>query len=438
MKSRKICLLAIVLIVITSSCTTLKRYKSIEGSVVDSTLADIDLFAVSLSQAGTLGETKSIWDLSADAQSQYIKILNSRYPDNNQFIEAMNFQYLNNKQESLPDDYISKDLRMVFSVSKLRDYSTLYGAPGVALSPADRIEYLNITLQICDDSLLKFTGWNKFTTEYGSVDIADVSYSRTLELEPDGLLKSGKEEAGAELSGTAKTSISSKEDQKIKYRYLVLNGRISNNAIEMEEEGMREIDLSGNIIADVSLKFEKFPERVISIRGLTGSNGTFNDPDSLLIRFTDVNIPMMESIKDTIFANLKMDYIFRNVLKGRRTFPEWDDHIKYYTGRVEKRIPLFTSSDYVPGFYCIGIYDIYKVRDIIKLESPDNKDYPLIFSNHEEAEAFYDWLVYYLKTGNSDTKPLTIGGFALKLRNNPLKSFQSGGVAGLRILPMYM
>ena len=49
-----------------------------------------------------------------------------------------------------------------------------------------------------------------------------------------------------------------------------------------------------------------------------------------------------------------MDYVFRNVISGQKTFPEWDDRVKYYNGSVSKTIPLFTSDDYVPDFYCIG------------------------------------------------------------------------------------
>ncbi len=37
-----------------------------------------------------------------------------------------------------------------------------------------------------------------------------------------------------------------------------------------------------------------------------------------------------------------MDYIYRNVVSGQKTFPEWDDRVRYYSGTVSKRVPLFT------------------------------------------------------------------------------------------------
>ena len=341
-------------IIIIFSCTTLKRYSSIQPSATDNTLASIDLFGFRLSEAKQEDGNKTLWDLSADAQSQFIKILNTRYPDNEQFLKAMSFKYMEEEAPSLPYDYISKDLRLVFSISKQRDYGKKDNISDAELSPADRIEYLKITLRIPDEYGVRFTGWNMFTTEYGSIDIADVSFSRSLELDASGLLLSDKKAAGRELSSGGKSSASRKEDQEIKYRYLKLNGRINNNEIEMEEEGTREIDLTGNITADLSLEFEKFPEMITDFSSLKDSSGRYNKPGKLIIQHSYAVVPRMENVKDTLFAELKMDYVFRNVISGQKTFPEWDDRVKYYNGSVSKTIALFSPGDYVPDFYGIG------------------------------------------------------------------------------------
>src|SRR5512140_838740 len=79
---------------ITCGCTTLKRYDSLQAGGTDNNLADIDLFGYSLSKAGSVTGAKTLWDLSADAQSQFIKILHARYPDNEKFINAMSNEYL--------------------------------------------------------------------------------------------------------------------------------------------------------------------------------------------------------------------------------------------------------------------------------------------------------------------------------------------------------
>jgi hypothetical protein len=79
---------------ITCSCTTLKRYDSVQSSGTDNNLANIDLFGFEVSRARPETGIKTLWDLSADAQSQFIKILNSRFPDNEKFIKALSYEYL--------------------------------------------------------------------------------------------------------------------------------------------------------------------------------------------------------------------------------------------------------------------------------------------------------------------------------------------------------
>jgi hypothetical protein len=437
MKPKLIILMILLVFILSATCSTLKRYNSVQTSGYDNTLAAIDLFGFRLSQANPENGSKSLWDLSADAQAQFIKILNARYPDNDKFKESLSFEYLKGGEEFLPEDYVSKNLRLIFSVSKRRDYIRDQSSPGLILSAADRIEYLKITLKIPEDTHLRFTGWNMYTTEYGSVDIADISFSRSLELDASAFQSSKTDDSGVELSAGGGSSVNRKENQAIKYRYLKLNGRINNNGIEMEEEGIREIDLTGNVTADVSLEFDRYPEILTGIIGLKDSTGRFNEPDRLTIRYTDVVIPMMEEIMDTIYAELRMDYIFRNVLNGSRTFPEWDDRIKYYTGSVTKTIPLFSAHDYVPHFYCIGNDNGADKRDVIKIASSENKVYSMIFRTSSEASAFYDWIIHYIRKTENKAKVVKIGGQTLKFMDSDLTGNLIEDYSRFRIIPYY-
>ena len=434
MKSKTLPLLLILGINIIFSCSTLKRYSSVQPTGTDNTLASIDLFGFRLSESKAENGNKTLWDLSADAQSQFIKILNVRYPENEKFLQAMSFEYLMADAPSLPQNYVNKDLRMIFSIGKQRDYGNKDNPSRLELSPADRIEYLKITLLIPDDSRVRFTGWNMFTTEYGSIDIADISFSRSLEIDASGLLSMGKKEMGGELSAGGKSSANRREDQEIKYRYLKLNGRISNHEIQMEEEGTREIDLTGNIMADISMEFERFPELITDFFSLKDSTGRYNEPEKIKIHHTEAVIPRMENVKDTVFADLRMDYVFRNVVNGQKTFPEWDDRVKFYKGSVSKTIPLFTSNDYVPDFYCIGTGNLTDMRNIIKISSPGGKEYNLIFRTYKDAGVFYEWLADYLTRAENRNKTVSIGGYRLKFGNEDLKSEM---VTGFSLLPCY-
>jgi hypothetical protein len=427
----------IVAALIICGCTTLKRYDSIQSPETDNNLADIDLFGYSLSKAGSENGTKNLWDLSADAQSQYIKILNTRYPDNGMFLNAMSYEYLKPDAALIPEDYTNKDLRMIFSVSKRLGFGERNSPPGYNLSPADRIEYIRVSLKIPDNSGLRFSGWNMFTTDYGSIEIADVSFSRNIELDASGAIPAGLKASSGELNAGGKSSAGRKEDQGIQYRYLRLNGKMNNNRIELEEEGTREIDLTGNIVADVSVEFERVPLIITEITGVKDSTGRFNMPEKLSLRKTDIMIPGIRSIKDTIFADLSMDYVFRNVLKGQRTFPEWDDRVKYVRGNVSKRIPLLTSADYVPDFYCIGAERPPEESEGINIMDSSGREYAVIFKSYPEASLFYEWMVHFFSQPANKGKVIKLGESVLRFSGNDLTNTIFSGQAGPKIMPFY-
>lgn len=434
MGTRFILCIFILDIIFSTGCTTLKRYSSLAAPGTNNAIADIDLFGVSLSRPEPGKNVKSLWDLSADAQSQFIKILNSRYPDNGMFLNSFNFDYMKEIDQVTSDNFVNRDLRLIFSVSKIRKYSNRYAISGIEVSPADRLEYLRISLSVPEDSVLRFKAWNMYTTEYGSVDIASVSFSRTLQLNTTASFSADKGKVGSDVSAGGSSSLIRKEDQAIKYRYLLLNGRISDTQIEMEEEGTREIDLTGNIIADVSLGFYSFPETITRISGLKDNLGEFNDTGKIMIDYSVVAVPKMRDIEDTIKAELEMEFVYRNVVRGSKTFPEWDDRVKYYTGTVKKIIPLFAARDYVPDFYCIGMDGTDK--ELLKIKASDKSLYELKFRSYEEASDFYAWLMQYFSK-NDDEPMLKIGGQTLIFKDNNLTYKQIKGDSGFKVLSYY-
>jgi hypothetical protein len=417
-----------------SACTSLRRYSSLLTPGIDSTLADIDLFGFRISQVKPANGGKSLWDLSADAQSQFIKILNSRFPDNDRFLSSLSFEYMKGNDDLSTNDYVSKDLRLIFSVSKRSGIFDKMAFNSPKLSRADRLEYIKISLVLRDPSL-RFTGWNIYSTEYGSIDIGDVSFSKSFEIKASSALSAKKESVGGDVSAGATASLSRREDQSIKQRYLKLSGRINKQKIEMEEEGTREIDLTGNIIADVSLEFDRSTEMLARFSGLKDSTGAFNPPGKLSADVYLVSVPKKRKIDEYIEADLKMDYVYRNVHRGKRSFPEWDDRVKYYRGAAIKTIPLFTARDYVPGFYCIGSLSENNVRDLIDIERGGDNQYPLIFSNYDEASAFYTWLVHCLIMNRG--KIIQIGDVSLKFKNSDLTYEQIKNDSRFGVLPYY-
>jgi hypothetical protein len=413
MRNRKFFLAGTVLLLLLSSCTSVKRFKSAEYKGADNALVDVELFSSRLALEPMASQDMYLWDLSANAQTRLLQILDARYPENGQFMRAVSKNY-RESGEAVVEDYTRKDLQMVFTISRDREYDMI-NDPSGRFSPADRIEYLKLSLEIPEEHKLKFTRWNRYSTEYGEIDIADVSFSRSLELD------AGGEAGGVDLKGGATWNKS--EKQVIGSRYLKLNGSLSAHQLVLEEEGTREADLSGNISANVSLEFGAFPERLVV--------PVYSDSGDLVIQLMDVLVPALEEAPDTLFARLSLEYIYRHVQTGWSSYAEWDDRVEYYSGRVEKRVPLFTAKDYLPGFYCIGS-DVGE-RTALKYSSGNGNEYLLQFQDYQAASQFLDWLS---RPDRDPGKPVYMGSSVLTFRG---ETFTPTLVSekGLKLMPVY-
>ncbi len=396
-----------------TSCTSVKRFQSVEYKGRDNALVDVELFRSSLANETLPQQDMNLWNLSANAQTRLVQILDERYPDNAQFMSALSRDYRLNG-ESTMEDFASKELLMVFSVTRKRDYPRINDQAG-RFSPADRIEYLKLSLEIPEENRLKFTRWNRYATEYGELEIADVSFSRSLELDAAG------DPGGVDMG--AKASLSRNERQVVETRYLKLNGSLNDTQMVLEEEGTREMDLTGNISANVSLEFEAFPERVVE--------PFFSDSGDLVIQFRDVLVPALEWAPDTLFATMKLEYIYRHVQSGWHTYAEWDDKVEYYEGRVKKRVPLFTKADYLPGFYCIG--EEHEDRDALKIKGENGKEYLLQFLDYSAASRFMAWLS---SPALDPLRPVFIGTSQLVFKGQPFNPARIQEER-LKVMPVY-
>lgn len=357
-------------------CSSVKRFKSAAYKGEDNSLVNVDLFNTRLSTEAVSMKEKNLWTLSANAQTRLIQILDERYPDNEQFMRVLSGNFGQDEVEEVV--YTRKDLRMVFTLSKSRDYALLNDAKG-RFSPADRIEYFKLSLEIPVHYRLHFHEWNRYITEYGEIQIADVAFSRNLDLSMDTAPGGIGVESGASLGRN--------EKQEVSRRYMKLNGSISDHQVVIEAEGNREVDLTGNVTAEVSLQFDAFPELIMEPVFMSGEEGNKLLSD---LTFMHVLVPAMEDAPDTIFADMKLSYIYRHVDSGWFTFAEWDDGVEYYRGTVEKKVPLFVKKDYLPPFFCVGTED--GARQALKLQKELEEEYLLQFKSYRDASAFLEWL----------------------------------------------
>jgi len=221
----------------------------------------------------------------------------------------------------------------------------------------------------------------------------------------------------------------------VRSRYLKLNGSISPLRIEMEAEGTREIDLAGNVVADVSLAFEGFPEKVtLPVYGSEDEDGSLQ---IARLSFVDVVIPRIKDLPDPIMATLRMEYIYRHVESGWRTYQEWDDKVAFYSGKVSKQIALFSKDEYLPRLYCIG--SDQEGREALKIRSSSGEEHPLQFMNYQEAGRFLRWLLSFSSAQEEGEKKrqIEVGKFTLMWGGEPLWADMYTSILKLKVMPVY-
>lgn len=401
-------------------CTSVKRFRSASYQNEDNSLVQVDLFSAQLSNGQGESTAGNLWELSAGAQTQFVQILDKRYPDNGQFIEALGRQYPE-LWSLATDDFTEKKLRMVFSVRKERDYRHL-NDPSYRFSPADRIEYIAFRITLPETIPIYFTHWNRFATEYGEIELADITFSRNIVLETEGKVE------GADVN--TRGTFGRNEEQEIRSRYLSVNGTLDKRWMEIEEEGTREIDLTGNVLADIALRFDGFPERITFPVFTTSVEENASKSELKTFLFRDVLVPRMEEVPDSINATLKVEYIYRHVQSGWKTFQEWDDRVEYYSGSIEKEVPLFTRQEYVPDLFSVGTE--IEGEEIIRIRSRGGREYPLQFINYQDARRVLDWLL-----GQEGEEPVRVGEYILLYKGNPFTSFSMGEEAEFKVIPVY-
>jgi len=417
-------------ILLAVGCGTVKRYRSVDNTLTEKPVVELEnadesrlrvRMAISdtkISETDPPAAYKSLWDLHNGGQKALLGILAERYKDNDKFNSILNNKYLADKDDAGGTiDLTRKNVRIVFNISRWHPYELIKnGLDG--FSPADRIEYLKYTLTLDSSTTLQFTNWNKYTTAYGSIDIADVSFSQSLSLSGGfGDSAVGQAAAGVGVSGSA--SESKTENQKVKYRYIQLNGSIGKKFIELESEGTREIDLSGNVIADVNMQFDAFPEILYTLAKAKDDSGNYLPSEKVVLNENIGLVPNEPAIHD-IQATLTYDYAYRHVVSGDKTFYEWDDKVKYVTGTVSKKVTLLRAQDIIPGFCCLKFQDdpsrhnknFIKVRNLSAGASAQETN--LAFPDRQSANAFIGWLLSYKCPEKELHQPIQLkNGYAL-------------------------
>jgi len=398
---------------------TLKRYRSISGDSIDNNLVEIFVNSTSASSTTDILKFKTIFDLTDKGQQAAIS-----GKTNNQISELLNKKFLlDQSKKNSVIDLTTINIRITFSISRMVNYSDKK-----KLSAYDRIENLNYSFKLDPgiDKKVIFTKWNKYTTEYGTLDIGTLEYNQSFSASLDVTGKIGASASsknsekegdntseltstlGSDLSGTAKTAYntSRKENQNIKYSFLQLTGSIEEREFNIHQQGTRETDLAGNVSIDLSVKVPEDDILCTSFTNLFKENNVYNSPELVQMTHTRYYIPDTLLLKNGVKGILSYDFVVRHILKKANTFPEFDDKICFIKGNNSKSSTLIKSTDLKVPVYFIKLELPDKIQSLTFTEN--NKNLVIHFLSYIDALDFKKWLLYNIS--NMTTDSLLISG----------------------------
>jgi hypothetical protein len=395
-----------------TSCTSLKRYRFAHVKKATSDLVDVSLFSAELKDKKEEKEGKTLWNLKGEGQSQLIKVLgDSLSVKKEDFFEALDKSYLEDDDEPSTLDFTSRNLQMVFSIEKLEDYLTYKPH-----NDADRIAKIKYEISLPDMYQVTFQKWNKFETEYGDITIGNVETNQNFEAKISPSVsassKVGTDEnnnigADVGISGEFTAGYSKKETQDVKYRYVKLNGVFNDKKLSMREEGTREIDLAGNVTINTDIKFEISDAYTFKMSKLLDKEDAFNVPANVKMAQIDIRLPDFPNDKD-LSVVLHVTYLYRRAKLNARTYPEFDDHVVYYSKEFTKSIPIIKSKDLKPKQWYI------EIGGKSLNETDSLAENTITFLSFNEALAFKKWLIGFPCDVAKQDEPIKIGAFSLK------------------------
>lgn len=386
--------------------STLKRYKCLSDGSVDNSLVEIKIASTNVSSTTPTPAYKTIFDLSEKGQAAVLA-----GKTNDQVSEILNKKFLLDQPKKGKNiDLTNRNIRVTFSISRKTNYNVK------GFNAYDRIENLKYDFKLDNsvDPMVKFTKWDKYTTEYGTLDVGTLEYNRSFTANLDitgkiaantSLKESKKNDEnnstesstsfGPELSATAKTgySNSSKENQSIKQRYIQLTGAFGERKFNIHQQGTRETELAGNVSIDFMISLPKNEAFIASLSNLFDENNMPKPSNQVKLEINRYFIPDIAKIQNDITGILSYDYAVRHIEKKANTFAEFDDRISFITGSNQSNEIVIKRQDVIVPIYFLKIP--INNTSTKGLEA-DNK--VLHFLSYDEALEFKTWLSFSINS----------------------------------------
>lgn len=353
----------------------LRRHAGLQRAEASGRVA-VTVFATPLSPAAD--ETRLL-QLSKSGQSELIRAVAGKTATVEGFLAALSAPAA---VATVPDRLLDRTRfrrRLVISAED-RD-------PG----EADRIARLRVVLAL-DTSRALFSGWDRYVTEHGTVDVGEAALRREatagldLDLGPPG---SGAGRVDGRLR--AGSSAGYEEEAAVRDRYLS-TGVLLPDSLVLLQRGAVGMDLAGNSVAVVELRARGLPPvDVHRVSGLFDDGG--RPLPAAAARISVLRLLAPRPSPHGIVAGLGFDAISRVVIPGagESTFTEADDHVRLlHTVGVGPDVTLVPA-----GEMRVSVWELVDetCRRALQLQRPGSRRAEALYLlDWGEAERLARWL----------------------------------------------
>ena len=399
------------ILIFVSACADPKltrRYRS--HTVKDGQNGLVELSVFALDQSGRLPTV--LEQLDAASSAAFLKaVANKGNPD--LLVDVLTRTRPERLAHNSVIDATRFERRLIIAAAKsFRDKS---------VTPADRIAELEVRLCVAEGSA-EFVSWDKFTTEYGEVDLGKLKLVQTRNFTLGGSVgpKVGSSlpvKVDPKYSGTRNLT----EEIALKQRYVVFTGTLQKSEARIYQQGVVGIDLAGNAILDLVLTVPAHDELLQVFQPkVFDENGGWQKPKDATLYIAYLRYPESWSSVD---AKLVGWYSLRSVKEAHRTVAEGDDAVVYRRGKTTgtETVELVDEKDTQANCWVIGgakgkAFHFLQIKDLG----------PAFFASFEAADLFLTWL--RVTRSDQPAKEAIVGTYNLTFAGKNLQAADIGAL----------
>jgi hypothetical protein len=394
-------------IVLISGCAPRAKY-SLRYNTVQVVDEDLDAAKAARVSAFVLDVPesaggKAVSDLPERAQAEAIKVLGSKAANTKDFLAAVGGPIGRRPQKSGAENRSVFRKRVVLSIENL-----------ATTALADRFTFAELSLTFPGNQA-QFLSWDKFATQYQTVDLGSLSYSqnREIDFKINAKPPQFKEVTGAELD--TKNANALQEHLALQQRFISITGSLTPGKARLVQQGAPGIDLAGNVAIDLTLSVpaDRAAYTITDFGDLFDGSGKPTDPAQLIVADRIITAPLDQC--HDIKAEVTLNYVLRHVVSGGETLAESDDDVQLRRGTLPGlEVTLVPADELKVATWTLQLHD----RNLDIQRTPGvagGTTQTVTFDSYDQAKAFLVWL--------NKTRPHEINGRLLTLAGLKEKSF---------------